>query len=288
MKLLRCPRCHRALEAAPHLVRCGACGPWPLLGDVPVLLNDPAGYCAAFRESILATLAEHDAVDRQALAVVDAFASESSAEPRQFGDDWTHHEAQGSRPPGPVKGPGAATIKRLTQLAATSGPGAWLQSQLGRAKVALEIGCGAGERSEMLAAHVEHLVIADLSLRAVLRARARASRFDAEVTGVVMDAEALAVKPRAFELVVAEHVIDLLDAPADFFDAARRSLSKGGRLLLTTPEPSLGSGDDELTSELARAAGFRVLERRDGLPWLRVNSARFVEVYLVQALALGA
>jgi len=57
---------------------------------------------------------------------------------------------------------------------------------------------------------------------------------------------------------------------------------------VTTPEPSLGAGDDGVLAALAEDAMFTLVERRDGLPWLRVNSSRFVEVYLVQALELRA
>jgi hypothetical protein len=56
--------------------------------------------------------------------------------------------------------------------------------------------------------------------------------------------------------------------------------------LVTTPDPSLGTGDDDALTQVAREMKWRVAQRRDGLPWLRVNSARFVEVYLVQALDL--
>lgn len=284
--MIRCPRCLGKLSVAPQLLHCAACGPWPLLADVPVLVPAPAAYCASFREALLATLAEHDAAGRETVAVIDAFAAESDAEPSRFGDDWTAHEAEGALPPKLVRGPGLAPLSRLIALAHGSGPAGWLEKKVGTAKHALELGCGAGERSVRLAKRVERLVIGDLSLRAVLRARARASREQAEVTGVVLDAEALPFKAKSFDVVVAEHLVDLLDAPGEFLDAARRVLVKGGRLLITTPDPALGSGDDQMLRQLAVDAGFRVREVRDGLPWLRVNSARFVESYLVQALEL--
>jgi SAM-dependent methyltransferase len=148
------------------------------------------------------------------------------------------------------------------------------------------VGCGAGARSEVLAQRVERLVVADLSLRAVLRARARAARHDAEVAGVVLDAQALPLRRASLDLLVAEHLVDLLDEPFEFLSQARAAVKKGGTLLVTTPEPSFGFGEDAALEALARRARFKVVERRDGLPWLRVNSSRFVETYLVQALAL--
>jgi SAM-dependent methyltransferase len=258
-----------------------------VLGDVPVLVPDPAGYCASFHDAILAALAEQGLADRESVAVVEAFAEGRSERPQSFGDDWTSHELLGTSAPEPVRGAAHAVLAQLLTLAKKKGPGAWLDGKVKPVALALELGCGAGERSEMIASRVERLVVADLSLRAVLRARGRAARHEAEVAGVVMNAEALPLKRGALDLLVAEHLVDLLDEPADFFTQARAALKKGGRLLVTTPEPSLGFGDDDAASSLAEQARFTVRERRDGLPWLRLNSSRFVETYLVQALELA-
>lgn len=286
-QVLRCPRCGSALELAAQLARCAACGPYPILGGVPVLVADPSGYCARFHDAILATLAEQGLADRESVAVVEAFAEGRSDSPEVFGDDWTSHEASGSEAPVPVKGAATRALKSLLDVAREDGPARWLERNMQPVKLALEIGCGAGERSEVIAKHAQRLLVGDLSLRAVFQARARASREDADVEGVVMNAEALPVRHGALDLLVAEHVVDLLDEPFEFFTRARKVLSKKGKLLVTTPEPSLGFGEDDAVEQLAVRAKFRVKERRDGLPWLRINSSRFVECYLVQALALA-
>lgn len=279
-KVLKCPVCGGALREADVLVRCSKCGPYPLLAGIPVLVGDPYGWCARFRESILATLAEFDAADTKSVEVVRAFAAESSEGPELFGDDWTEHEVRGEPEPEPVEGPVSAALVELMNSARANGPAAWLAKTLPtRARLVLEVGCGAGARSEVLAQRADQLIIGDLSLRAVLRARQRAMRFKAEVVGVVLDAHVLPVKAGAVDVVVAEHLVDLLDAPAAFFESARAAVKKNGRVLLTSPEPR---GFDELAKE----AGLRVVSRADGLPWLRVNSERFVEVYLVEALEL--
>lgn len=279
--VLVCPSCGGALTDVGALVRCAACGPFPVLAGVPVLVGDPYGWCARFRESILATLAEFDAADAQSVEVVRAFAGESNAAPELFGDDWTEHELRGEAAPQPVKGAATRTLKALFAQAEKSGPGAWLSSQVpSRAQVMVEVGCGAGERSEMLAQRAEKLVVADLSLRAVLTARKRATRFRADVFGAVMDAENLPLAAKSVDVLVAEHVVDLLDAPEAFFESAAAALAKKGRVLVTTPEPI----DLE---ELAAEAKLKVVAEADGLPWLRINSERFVEVYLVRALALA-
>lgn len=284
--VLRCPRCGGALDLGQHLARCSVCGPYPLLGDVPVLVADPSGYCAQFHDAILAALAEHDLAEREVVAVVEAFAEGRSEVAQAFGDDWTSHEASGSKAPPPVKGAGAKALSSLVKVAQEEGPAQWIASRLSHVKLTLEVGCGAGERSEVLAQHCERLLVGDLSLRAVFRARSRAARHEAEVAGVVMDAQALPSKHGAVDLLVAEHVVDLLEDPFEFLQQARRVLSRKGELLVTTPEPSLGFGEDDALENLAKRAKFKVKERRDGLPWLRVNSSRFVECYLVQALAL--
>lgn len=285
--VLRCPRCGGALDLGQHLARCSVCGPYPVLGEVPVLVADPSAYCAQFHDAILATLAENDLAEREVVAVVEAFAEGRSELAQSFGDDWTSHEAAGSDAPVPIKGAGAKALSSLVKVATEEGPASWIAGRLQRAKLTLEVGCGAGERSEVLAQHCERLLVADLSLRAVFRARSRAARHEAEVAGVVMDAQTLPLKHGAVEVLVAEHVVDLLDEPFDFLERARKVLAKKGELLVTTPEPSLGFGEDDALEGLAKRAKFKVKERRDGLPWLRVNSSRFVECYLVQALALG-
>lgn len=285
-QILRCPRCGGALELASQLARCAACGPYPVLGGIPVLVADPSGYCATFHDAILATLAEHDLADREAVAVVDAFAEGRTDSPQAFGDDWTSHEASGAAAPTPVKGAATRALKSLLEVAREDGPARWLERRMRPVKLALEVGCGAGERSELLGKHAQRLLVGDLSLRAVFQARARAAREETDVEGVVMNAEAIPVRNGALDLLVAEHVIDLLDEPFEFFTRARKALGKKGELLVTTPEPSLGFGEDDAVEQLAVRAKFKVKERRDGLPWLRINSSRFMECYLVQALAL--
>lgn len=283
---LRCPRCGAALTLGAHLARCAACGPYPVLGDVPVLVVDPAAWCARFHDAALAALAEHGLADRETVAVVEAFAEGRAEAPEAFGDDWTRHELEGDAAPALVKGPAAKALEALLEVNRREGPAAWLSQQVSSATLAVEVGCGAGARTEVLAGRVERLVVGDLSLRAVLNARRRAARFDAELVGVVLDAEALPLRKGSVDLLVAEHLVDLLDDPATFLEGAKGALARGGALLLTTPEPDLGSGDDDAVAELAKQAGLVVKARREGLPWLRVNSARFVETYLVQALRL--
>ena len=119
-----------------------------------------------------------------------------------------------------------------------------------------------------------------------MHARRRAALEGGDVEGVVLDAQQLPFKRGVAEVVVAEHLVDLLDDPGRFLEGVRATLARGGRLLLTTSEPSLGTGEERALDALAVEAGLRVKSSADGLPWLRVNSPRFVETYLVRALEL--
>lgn len=284
-RALACPRCHGRLVPAQNLVRCASCGPYPLLGEVAVLVPDPASWCATFYDAILSTLAEHGAATREAVHVVQAFA-QGSHEPSRFGDDWTEFERKGEAPPSPVKGPAHVALSTLQALAASDGPGAFVDRHVPACDLAVEVGCGAGHRSELLSQRARHLVVGDWSLRAVMQGQVRAARALSAVAPVVMDAAALPLVSGSADLVVAENVVDLLDEPLAFLEGVRRALKKKGRALVTTPDPSLGSGDDSALSGLVARAKLKLVERDDGLPWLRTNSARHLEAYLVQALAV--
>lgn len=287
--LLVCPRCRRRLASdgrGPHgLYLCRQCGPYPRLAGVPVLVKDPEAWCGAFRDSVLASLAEVGAASDDAVAVVDAFASAAPhAEARRFGDDWTAEEARGAEP-GEARTPSRA-LAALLATARTASPGSWLLRHAPRGGLVVEVGCGAGVTGAALARRAQRLLVADLSLRAVLKARSRGLAAGGEVAGVVLDAEALPLATDAVDLLVAENLVDLLDAPAHFLAEVRRVLAPKGRALLTTPEPSLGGDDDGTLRALAEDSGFAVAASADGLTWVRAHSPRFVEVYAVQALAL--
>ena len=94
--------------------------------------------------------------------------------------------------------------------------------------------------------------------------------------------------PRSLDALVAENVVDLLDDPDAFFTSAKLALRAKGLLLLSTPEPSLGAPDedDAVLDAVAARNGLSTVESADGLPWLRRNSSRFVEVWLVRACVL--
>ena len=278
LDVVACPQdgCGGRLTAAPlrggaGTLRCRRCSMvYPVLGGVPVLVPAPAHWVAAYRDAIVAALAEHRAAGREALQVVDAFAGAAPDEtPSRFGDDWIG--ADGSRPPGQVG-------EAMARLWDAGGPEAVLDGMLaGAMGTVVEIGVGDGALSARLARRAERLVVSDLSLRAVLRARGRARG----AAALVVDAEALPLGRAKVDAVVAANLIDLLDAPAEFLAGAVVALRRGGRLALSTPQPGLGDPDDDpaVLREALAAAGLRVVAERDDVPWLRRHRARYVQVY---------
>ncbi|MCU0696346.1 MAG: class I SAM-dependent methyltransferase [Myxococcaceae bacterium] len=288
VEVLACPRCGRRLEglgrAANTVARCAACGPYPVLAGVPVLVPEPASWCAIFYDAALSALAEVGAATPAAVETLRAFAAAApGAEPGRFSDDWTSWEAEGRDAPDFVEGPAHEALERLVTVAGAHAPMTWLA---GRAPsgVVLEVGCGAGRLTRALTKPSRRVLVGDASLRAVLLA----SRAAPGSVPVVLDAQALPVAPRSLDGLIAEHVVDLLDDAEAFFVSAQLALAPKGTLLVATPKPGLDSPDDDdrQVEQLARAAGFVVHEHADGLPWLRQNHARFLEVWLVQALAL--
>lgn len=246
-----------------------------MLGGVPVLVPEPASYCATHRDALLAALAEVDAAGRESRRTLDAFArAVPRADAALFGDDWTDSEREGASPPAFVDGPASPLLAELGALEAAASPRSWLLARVPRQGVVLEVGCGAGLLTAQLRAPRRQVVAGDLSLRAVLLATRRARG----AAGVVLDAHALPLKRAA--AVVCENVVDLLERPQAFFESARRVTRC---LLISTVDPSLGSGAGDVVVGLAEAAGFRLVDFADGLPWLRRNSDRFAEVYLASA-----
>ncbi len=284
---LACPRCGGSLAglAAKQatVVRCVDCGPYPVLAGVPVLVPEPSLWCATFYDAALSALAEVDRSSRAAVQTLKAFADASAgAEAGRFSDDWTTWEALGGAPPALREGPGADALAELLKVATEQAPSLWLEHRTPDG-VVLEVGCGAGATSARLATKRRSLLVGDVSLRAVLAASHRSG-----AVPVVMDAQALPVRAKSLDGLLAENVVDLLDDAEAFFTSVKVALKPKGALLLSSPAPSLQSPDedDAMLARLARSAGFTVDEAADGLPWLRRNSSRFLEVWMVQVLAL--
>jgi len=288
--LLACPGCGGKLT--PFLgeseVACTGCeATFPVFADVPVLVPDPVAYVAEHRVAILGALAELAECTPSELATVERWARRRGATTqRLFDDDFTRPEEHGATPALNTTDAGflafadaAARATPLARLLALHG------RPLGRT---VEVGCGAGSESAAIAAKADGLLLTDLSLRAVLLARDRASDAGKPVVGAVMDAENLALREAACESIVALHLVDVLADPFSFLEGASAALVRRGTLLVSTPDPALGlpGGPPELLDEVATGAGLQVTGRADGVPWLRVHSEREVQVFFVRLLVL--
>ena len=276
------------------VLRCRRCeAPYPILGDVPILVSDPARYLAEHHDAVLATLAEKGLATHDSMRVLADFASQAAhPEPRTFGDDWVPGE-EGSLPAratAATETEASRAFASFLEIARDEPLEDRLAEMLGgRGGTIVEVGPGAGTLSARLARRAQRLVLADWSFRAVLRAsrsaRAGGTTGAAEIAGLVCDAEQLPLRAGKARAIVAANVIDLLDQPGAFLGGAAHALSRSGKLLLSTPAPELGlSTGEPILSELVAAAGLHVREVRDGLPWIRAHGPRHFQVYFVQAI----
>jgi SAM-dependent methyltransferase len=270
--LFCCPRCNLTLSksGAPLLFRCPKCGPYPALGGIPILVPNPFLWCATHHDAALAALGEAGVLKQADVTILQTFAEGVRDVVQQpFSDDWTLSER--NRVASPVE-PG---LKFLERQAEAKAPGEWFMQRLPKKLRVLEVGCGAGLLSARIARAAKAHWVCDVSLRAVLMAKT-SSR---QCVAFVADATALPLRNNQFDVVIAENVIDIVDEPEALLSESFRCAP---RLLLTTPDPSLGAPDFDfqVLARLAKEAGYLIRDEVGDLLWLRVNHRRFVEAYL--------
>ena len=285
-----CAGCGGRLRVVPRapLLTCRRCeATYPVLGDAPVVVPSPPEYLAGYRDAALATLAERGKATRAAVAVIDAFAQAGPrSEPLAFGDDWVGDEA--AAPAGPAgEGAAAATFTRFLAEAQGGVDDAIVAALPRHPRTVIELGAGAGVLARRLAATtgVQRLVVADLSLRAALRATQHAGgRRRAEVAAAVLDAEHLPLAARTVDAIVAAELVDLLAAPERLLAAAAIALRPRGRLILATPDPSLGSGDPARLRALLARGRWRIVDHQPAVPWVRPHGPRHYQVYFADVI----
>lgn len=259
---------------------------WPVLGGVPFLLHDPGEYLCQYRESVLSTLIEHESASQEALRLVDDFARDHECEAMRFGDDWTAHEAGAPKPPLVASSEAQLSYEGLQDLNKRDGLESTLVKMLGAEthESLIEVGPGAGALSEQLAKHCKSLVLVDVSLRSLLRSKARVGGSGAAVGCILGDAADVELASDRASAVIAANVVDLLDEPERFLSAVSRWLQPRGELILSSPDPSLGTENDDFLGELLEALDFRIEENSDGIPWLREHSPRYAQIYWLRAI----
>jgi SAM-dependent methyltransferase len=109
---------------------------------------------------------------------------------------------------------------------------AFLIGEVNRGERALDLGCGEGDFTALLADAGAHVVGSDIADAAIERARMKHPGLDfrlAPIDGPLPDED------NAFDLVWASEVIEHVADTARWLSEVRRVLRPGGRLLLTTP-----------------------------------------------------
>ena len=97
---------------------------------------------------------------------------------------------------------------------------------------ALDVGCGAGDFTAVLAEAGARAVGVEVAQAAVERARARHPGLDFRLVPIEGP---LPLEDSSFDLVWASEVIEHVDDTARWLSEVRRVLAPGGRLLVTTP-----------------------------------------------------
>ena len=284
-----CPSCGNPLIATADGFECSADEEsFPRLGPLLVLTPHADEVLSRHRDPFLAALAESGEVTATALARVEAAHRQHRAEPESLRDDLTGSEDGVVERRGPAS-PASALVEQLLAMGRDEGPLAAIRERLPASiPRAAEIGPGAGLLTAALAERTDVLVLLDRVPRTLLRARRAATRGGHPAPELVVSlAEALPLAPGTFDLVVAMNVVDLLDDPAGFLQLALEALTPEGRLLVSTPDPGLGSDDPATLAGLIEALDGRVHETVDGLPWLRQVSGRHTQLFLTQLVAAG-
>ncbi len=260
---------------------------WPVLGGVPFLLQDPGEYLARYRESILSTLVEFDSASQEALQLIDDFAQPHQVELLRFADDWTPEEAGEEVALLEVESDAMDALASLRDIERGEGLNSSLLDMLQVAApydALVEIGPRAGGLSQKLAGISRTLILIDLSLRSLLRAKLRASASSAQVACILGDVAYLELGADRIAAVVAANIVDRIEEPEHFLSSVCRWLVPHGELLVSSTNPSLGTESDDFLGELLEAFNYRIEDSRDGIPWLRTHSPRHAQIYWVRAL----
>ncbi len=296
LSVTQCTEVDEAGRTRTGVLVCSSCERmWPILAGIPLLVDEPATYLAQYRESVLASLAEVNLATSAALERIDGFIGSVRADAMRYGDDWTAGEASGDARTDTTSDALADDTseamhlyRKLAQCNQEAGVSGTVLSMLGAAPKGLivEAGPGAGEISRALAERCQQLVLLDFSLRSLLRARtnAQGAKAGAKVGAILCDLSQFDMASECADAIVAANVVDIIDEPQSFLRAASRWLKVDSPFIMTTPDPSLGEGYDEALREMLENLEYTIDDVKDDIPWLRRHSARYSQLYWLQAI----
>ncbi|MEZ4361811.1 MAG: methyltransferase domain-containing protein [Kofleriaceae bacterium] len=315
-----CPGCRvltdeglsvRTLEQRGEILRCECGRSYPILGGVPLLLRDPAGYV----QNELASI-----IEGELSAEVQALLASSGPDDAPYARLQEHLSIYldahwGDRaepaPDGPTPELGAAAL--LEKVAARAAH---------RVGLAIELGCSVGRFVAELARGADHVVGLDLHLGALRRARrllagedviynrrvagrhyraatARGDDLGDRVSWICSDALDPPLLPGEYGRVVALNLLDSVSRPAQLLQVLDGLCAPGGELLLASPyawqsgiveeDARLGGADPaaELAARLQGGVELRAryeLEEEDDVSWTLRKDQRSAVSYRVHYL----
>ncbi len=109
--------------------------------------------------------------------------------------------------------------------------GGWLNTQFRKTDRVLEMGCGTGNFSEMIAGRVKHLIATDMSPEMLERARARLATHD-HVEVRPEDCYGTSFEENTFDAVLLANLLHVVTAPTEVLKEAGRVLKEGGRIIV--------------------------------------------------------
>ena len=106
----------------------------------------------------------------------------------------------------------------------------------------LDIGCGTGSLSVVMAALGHEVIGIDLSPAMIAQAEAKATACGRQIEFRVMEASAPQFSPQQFEVIVSRHLLWALPEPAQALQRWTNLLTPGGRLVLIEGHWHTGAG----------------------------------------------
>ena len=135
-----------------------------------------------------------------------------------------------------------------------------------RPGIVLDLGCGVGDLSQLLAERTERVVASDVSLENARRAQANLGKAGVKAAVVQGEGERLPFADGTFDLVIVADVIEHVASVPATLQEIRRVLGTGGRMICATPIRSTLQGwraADWAARKLARPTRVAPFEWRN-------------------------